>query len=411
MSEANGPRPPFLKRLRLKDYKSIAKCDIALSPFTALVGPNGAGKSNLIDSLRFVTDSLRNSLEFALRERGGIGEVRRRSKGHPRYFVFSLEMNLPSGNRGFLAFQVGVPRPGAFNVMREFCQITEREAPFSKHFYDVRGGKLQAASRDLTSAIEPDRLYLQAVSGVPEFRPIYDALTHMGFYNLNPERIRDLQEPDPAEVLSRDGRNLASILKRLEGQAPEAKKRIEEYLEVVVPGVRGVGLKALGPKETVEFRQVVPGDDYPWHFLAANMSDGTLRALGVLVALFQGAFERGGRVPLVGVEEPEVALHPAATNALAGAILEATMRTQVLVTSHSPDLLDNPRVTSDNILAVVSENGETVIGQIDEAARESLKKQLYTPGELLRIQQIEPDRRLFLQSVRQRTLFPREIPV
>ena len=51
--------------------------------------------------------------------------------------------------------------------------------------------------------------------------------------------------------------------------------------------VRGVDVKDVGPKATLEFRQEVAGSTDPWRFLAANMSDGTLRALGILAALFQ----------------------------------------------------------------------------------------------------------------------------
>jgi len=72
----------FLTRVVLRNYKSIATCDVRLHPLVFLVGPNGAGKSNFLDALRFVTDALRTSLDHALRDRGGIKEVRRRSGGH-----------------------------------------------------------------------------------------------------------------------------------------------------------------------------------------------------------------------------------------------------------------------------------------------------------------------------------------
>ncbi len=69
----------FLTKVVLRNYKSIAACDVQLCPLVFLVGPNGAGKSNFLDALRFVADALRTSLDHALRDRGGIKEVRRRS--------------------------------------------------------------------------------------------------------------------------------------------------------------------------------------------------------------------------------------------------------------------------------------------------------------------------------------------
>ncbi len=68
-------------RLALRMYKSIEKCDIELAPLTIFVGRNGSGKSNLLDALRFVADALLNDLDFAIRERGGIDHVRRKSLG------------------------------------------------------------------------------------------------------------------------------------------------------------------------------------------------------------------------------------------------------------------------------------------------------------------------------------------
>jgi len=62
--------PVFLKRVVLKNYKSIKECSVKLGPLTFLLGQNGAGKSNFLDALRLVAESLNTSLEHALRDRG-----------------------------------------------------------------------------------------------------------------------------------------------------------------------------------------------------------------------------------------------------------------------------------------------------------------------------------------------------
>jgi predicted ATPase len=119
------------------------------------------------------------------------------------------------------------------------------------------------------------------------------------------------------------------------------------------------------------------------------MSDGTLRALGVLVALFQGNGDASRR--LVGIEEPELALHPAAAGILTDSLQDASEHAQVFVTSHSPDLLDNESIPDESILAVVAEQGETQLGPLDDAGRSALRDHLYTAGELLRMDQLRPD--------------------
>ena len=238
-----------------------------------------------------------------------------------------------------------------------------------------------------------DRLYLVTLSGVNLFRPLYDALSEMGFYNLNPDAIRDVQPPDPGELLYRDGSNIASVLSTLANRSPKLKARIEEYLAKVVPGISGVDRIEIGPKETLQFSQNVKGAKYPWRFLAANMSDGTLRALGVLVALFQGAYADDAGRRLVGIEEPESALHPAAAGVLRDSLEDAAAYAQILVTSHSPDVLDDESIPDDSVLAVVAEFGETRIGRLDEASRSALRDRLFTAGELLRMDQLRPDPR------------------
>ena len=79
------------------------------------------------------------------------------------------------------------------------------------------------------------------------------------------------------------------------------------------------------------------------------------------------------RVPLVAIEEPEIALHPAAAGVLRDSLREASRTTQLLVTSHSPDLLDDHSIGSDSILAVTAEDGATEIGSVDDAGKTALR--------------------------------------
>lgn len=381
--------PVFIRQVRLRNYKSISACDVTLHPLTFLVGPNGAGKSNFLDALRFVTDSLRSSLDHALRDRGGIHEVRRRSGGHPNHFGLRLEFELPGGHSGHYAFRVGARPRGGYEVQTEECEIRSSDRILSPSGFHVESGVVSGLPSAPAASI--DRLYLVNVSGLPEFRPLYEALSRMGFYNLNPERIRDLQAPDAGELLSRDGSNITSVLRHMSTENARRKKRIEEYLSRVVPGIQGVDVKVVGPKETLEFRQEMAGAEHPWRFLAANMSDGTLRALAILVSLFQSANGGVPGVPLVGIEEPEIALHPAAAGLLLDGLRDASSSTQVVVTSHSPDLLDDSKLDTDSILAVQAVRGTTQIACLDELGRTALKTRLYTAGELLRQNQLRPD--------------------
>lgn len=257
-------------------------------------------------------------------------------------------------------------------------------------------GTVTKTSEATFPSITADRLALVAVSGLTTFRPVFDALTAMGFYNLNPKLMRELQKPQEGRLLKPVGENIASVIGHLERVAPDQMAIIQEYLQTVVPMVHGVERKAVGPMETLEFRQDMAGAKHPWRFLAQNMSDGTLRALGILTALFQA--NRDYAPTLVGIEEPETALHPAASAALREALVRASAHTQILVTTHSPDLLDDRNLSPDSLLAVVSEGGETRIAPLDDASRTAMRDHLFSAGELLRLNQLAPDQNVLQQQ-------------
>lgn len=393
--------PIFLTRVVLRNFKSIGACDVRLAALTYLVGRNGSGKSNFLDALHLVRDALTGSLDNALNERGGLPEVRRRSGGHPNHFGIRLEFRLRNGQTGHYAFNVGALSGRDYEVQAEECSVGGiGKGPFFK----LEHGKLKESSEASFPAVTSDRLALASASELLAFRPVYDALTGMGFYNLNPKLIRELQKPQDGRLLKPAGENIVSVIGHLERTAPDALTIIREYLKTVAPTVHGVKRKPIDPMETLEFWQDVAGAKDPWRFQVQNMSDGTLRALGVLTALFQGNQDHAPSV--IGIEEPETALHPAASAALREALQRASEQTQVIVTSHSPDLLDAPSLSADSLLAVVSNAGETRIAPIDDASRAALRDQLFSAGELLRQDQLAPNPVvLAAQDKRQTELF------
>ena len=372
----------FIKRVILKNYKSIAACDVQLQPLTFLVGRNGSGKSNFLDALRFVSDALNTSLDHAVRDRGGINDVRRRSRGHPNHFSIRLEFALPNGSSGHYAFRIGTCPQKGYEVQKEACKLQ------SDLYFKVDKGTVTYTSMKVAPAAASNRLYLVNASGLPEFRPVYDAFSHMGFYNLNPDKIRDLQLRDNREMLMRDGSNLTSVFSKL---SPVVKQDIEEYLTIIVPGVRAVEIEKFGDKEMLVFRQDVSGDKHPWRFRANNISDGTLRLLGILVALSQNNRNTQKHVSLIGIEKPEIAMYPAMVGALLDEFQNAAYNTQVIVTTHSPDLLDEKSIDVDSILVAEVHDGNTVVAPVDDVCRSVVHDKMFTVGDLLRRDQLEID--------------------
>ena len=239
------------------------------------------------------------------------------------------------------------------------------------------------------------RLFLINASNLDAFRPVYDALTGMNFYKFDLDAMRRPQPPDCDNILRiSNGHNLAGVLGQMERTDPQRFSWIQQYMRNVVPEIKSVNRIQIPTVnlETIRFAQQAVGPDTPLEFTAVNMSDGALRALAVLTALLQG----GDTPPsLVGIEEPETALHPAAAGGLWDALNDGADRTQVLVTTHSPDLLHRKEVPPDAIVTVDMVAGKTEIAPISESSQQILRKRLATPGELLRQDRLSPTDRAF----------------
>lgn len=380
------PDRRLLTRVCLWNYKSIATCDVTLPQIAFLVGPNGSGKSNFLDALRFIADALSSNLDHALRIRGGLDLVQRTPRKGSEPFGMRLHVELPT-YRGWYALTIGAKGDFGYEIRREECRLIHR-GNGRKHFFRVERGKVVDASISDAPMAEADRLYLVTVSGLKAFRSAFDALAGMRSSNPIPDRIRPIQPPASARSLHRDGSNLASVLGSLEKRSPSFKTRIDQYLGSIVPGIAKTGRWPKDADETIEFWQDVGDGQKPFRLPASSMSDGTLRTLGILLALFQGAAAGETERQLVGIEEPEAALHPAAAEVLMDAIREAALHVQVLVTSHGAELLEGVPVES--IIAVTADHGIALLGPVDEVARSALRDRLFTAGEFLRMDQLGP---------------------
>jgi hypothetical protein len=327
-------------------------------------------------------------LDHAIKARGGIDEVRRRSTGHPHNFGLEVEFALPEYRMARYAFEIGAKSKAGFFVKQERLEILAPNTDVCAA-YEITDGEVTCSVENMPPAL-PERLYLVTAAGRKEFLAPYKSLLAMGFYNLSPEQMKDVQSPDAGEILRRDGSNIASVVARLATDRPELAERVREYLAAIVPDIVDFERVALGHKETLRFRQGIKGAAHPWRFNAASMSDGTLRALGILVASMQ-LVDREVPVHLVGIEEPEAALHPAAAGALMDSLREASDSTQILLTTHSPDLLDHLDLKHDRMLIVQAKGGETAVGPADRASLEAIQNHLYSPGDLLRMDQLQPD--------------------
>ena len=119
-------------------------------------------------------------------------------------------------------------------------------------------------------------------------------------------------------------------------------------------------------------------------FELAQESDGTIRLLAILTALYQSLLAPPSTFSLIAVEEPETGLYPATLSVVADVVKEAAGRSQILVTTQSPDFISEFDVA--DLRIVEMQNGSTHIGPVDEVQRSIINDHLFTTGDLLRIE-------------------------
>ena len=202
-------------------------------------------------------------------------------------------------------------------------------------------------------------------------------------HSFNPDVLRVPQSPAPYQPLDFNGSNLSSVLETTQAIDAGSVVKIGRYLNSIVPQILFSGADRVAGYQILSFRSPIGSELNDPDFNASSMSDGTLRALAALTAVFQNVHEDQD-LSLVAIEEPETALHPAAMRALVSAFDAATMRTQILLTTHSPDLLDAEEIKPENVRIVQMIDGQTVIGPIDEASVEIVRRNLDTLGGLER---------------------------
>lgn len=378
-------KPPFLRRVQIRGYKSIAFCDVTLEPLTLLVGRNGSGKSNFLDALGFLKDVVSGRLSDAVRNRNGWNSISCKSMANPtiRIDIESEFQSIDTTWNATYAIEIGHREDEKIQLLHEQLDLKERANQRhigyqcignaimwigSQHFHtDSEWTTTADTTINLNSEIEDPRYFRRpfhdhSVIGMCDtlpFADFADSLHSSAIYNFSPTEMRELQQISSEILFRRNGSNLAGMIRELERIAPDTISRVNRYLTAIVPDVVECKAHTIEDYETVRFHMRQIGKNAGLQFNAFSMSDGTLRVLAALFAASQ--FELSPSTGFIAIEEPEISLHPAAMHALVDALDEATLHTQILLTTHSAEMLDNPTILPANVRVVQMIDGHTII--------------------------------------------------
>jgi type I restriction enzyme M protein len=373
---ATARRGGMWRRIEIQNYRSIEHASIELPPFAVVVGPNGSGKSNFADALVFARDISHDALA-AIEQRGGIVGVGRWGPTKPMDIAIDLRVSRSKdgldSNYARHSFRIQSGAQGQYRFAEELIELA------SLHSSGIR---LARIDRDENRGHLKETASLMVLAGQLESFARTSALRDVRRYRLNPDEMRQPQLASDNVRLEENGSNVAVAV-----QDVRKAGRLDDLLRAmakIVPGLRDVKVQEVGRFLTLKFEQE-QGEDWIADFNATEMSEGALRALGIIVATLQMVPDE-----LLIIEEPEVSIHTGAAALLFEVLKEASETGSVLITTHSADLLDAAR--DEEILVCEYTSGVTSIGPLAAEQRQVVREGLFSVAELMRSEPLRIDR-------------------
>ena len=377
----------MIKQIKIRDFKSIRELDLVLDDVTVLVGRSGTGKSNVVQAIRFLRNLLLNT-EQAIAYEGGWGRIVPQGEKSPQTTI-EVIFSLPGEERDFnyrIAFAQHPNQRDHQMIVGEHLFLSN-EPLFARV---IRSNYQWEWEKPPAIAVVPSPSNNGPMLGsFPSLQRVvfaYAALsTGIGFYHFpsttldasrNNTAPNDIWKTIPG--LWDNAGNYRDVMRSIiqDFQKPNVRKNLLATLKAVNPSIASVELDSLTNPQ-----RAIVGHDIGGSILELSLeqeSDGLRRFYAHLLALYQSP----SKLTLV-FEEPENAIFPGALALLADEFKAAPRenRGQVILTTHSPGLLDAFDV--ENVRVVDMQNGKTIVGKVSQEQRNAIKDHLLTTGELL----------------------------
>lgn len=324
--------------VHLENWRNFTRADVPLQQRMFLVGPNASGKSNFLDVFRFLRDlvSIGGGLEKAVADRGGVSRLR--SLAARRYPEIVIDVRMGENDDTDWRYRIGIVQDN-------------NSRPFLKEEKIWKAGKLLLERPDQRDVDDKELLrqtHLEQINSNRSFREIAEFFNTIQYYHIVPQLIRDPERSVGRKFDPFGGDFLEQIASSPKRTQESRLRRIQEALRVAVPQLQELtqykddrGVPHLRAKYD-HWRS-----KGAWQ-TEADFSDGTLRLMGLLWALLDG------NGPLI-LEEPELSLHAEVASRIPQmmASIQKTQRRQarqILVSTHSSDLLREPGIAPDEVL-------------------------------------------------------------
>lgn len=332
----SASKPLRFTHIRLENWKNFRQVDVDLQARVFLVGPNASGKSNFLDVFRFLRDivAVGGGLQRAVQVRRGVSSLR--CLAARQYSDILVDVQAGAEDNGLL-----------WQYRLRFSQ-DNRQRPYIKEERVLQNGTEVLCRPNREDKQDPERCtqtYLEQVYANQKFREVAEFFNRVRYLHIVPQLVR---EPDRSVGRQNDpyGGDFLEQVARTPGRTQKARlRRILQALQAAVPQLTHLELE-----RDVRGTPHLRGKYEHWRPEGAwqredQFSDGTLRLMGLLWAALDGSG------PLL-LEEPELSLHPEFVRLIPQLFARLQRRTgrQVLVSTHSSDLLRDEGIGSDEVL-------------------------------------------------------------
>lgn len=363
-----------LSSLRANSFRSLLDADVPIGVFNLFIGANASGKSTILDALRFLSEAVsEKDFKGPVFSRGGM--VHLAWKGAIASVV-ELATNVSNGDVVFEWNVRLVRRDYDFEVEERMHQTRSGSPPVQ--LLEAAGGKGWWWSGERGEAVplsqSPTSCALAAAAADASF-PAHDVaqfIARWGFFDPNPFLLRRGWNIIESPRLDHFGRNIAETLYRLDASA---RQRILDATRAIIGLPDDIEPRLAQEEDRFYFVQQEPGLQYRVHQMGA--SSGTLRVLALMTALHTSA-----QAKLIGIEEPENYVHPGALSSFVEHLRGVGENTQLVITTHSPLVLD--ALGDPSVVRVVRRGGKkgTVVEEGDaQGVRRALEASDFGLGE------------------------------
>ena len=334
---------PNIELLHVKNYRALRDIKLEqLKPLTVFLGANGSGKSTFFDVFAFLSECFTDGLRRAWDKRGGLKELRSRGCDGPIEFelkyreetkspIITYNLSIDEDIKGpFVDTESLQWRPGRGGKHIRFLD-------FQRGVGSVIAGETPGEGNEqINEQLDDPSVLAVNMFGQLTRHPRVSALRRFiadgHFSDLSTDATRQTTDDGPQKRLSKTGDNLPNVIQYLQERYPERLEKIISSLSNQVPRLEKVDTELM-----MDGRRLLKIKDAPFEqpILAKFTSDGTLKLLSYLTL-----FHDPQPPQLIGIEEPENYLHPRLLTGLVGECLEVSMSSQLIITTHSPHLVN-----------------------------------------------------------------------